>query len=500
MDDHPAILNNVTCLQTAYNCTFLNVNISDHVTYTLASTNKSWNLSKRFLPGYFLYNCSAKITLADIVQRESSLAEESDVPSQSSNGNTFIALLLVVSGLCVSAWMLTLLLFLSPKHKSKPLTALVATILYTVAATINLNSLTQISRYEFYHHGLDIIRIHSEIYSKNHFKVPQIFSQISINAALFEIVLRISDHSYKWIYCSIGGLIILVYAINTTYYEIRYSHLISVFVTRKAWVHPGWRLMRVILKLGIMAWVSGALAYHTIVATDVSRVSYSRRLIALALFNWFLLLTHVCLDLSLATVFRNDWLVKSWLELMPYFFEIVLITTLWEWIYNISLLEKNYELVDILGRRVKEKTTAPRLGVSFDTSRLQQLRGYTSKEAHSSHLTAWSSGTHASAPEDAPEDDEQFQPQSFRGSTLDGQRTTDQLGTRESSPGPLDEDDDENDQIVLGEQLARTNDMLVNRHSADDDFEIAYEYDYAGPPSFQPAPGFDYADYWPSKG
>lgn len=322
--------------------------------YTDASTNVTWRLASNFLPAYFIHNCSTPDAIPQAMNHDWS-ARGLNYKSMldSTNGDNFIAVLFVVSGLCVSSWMLFLLLCLSPRHKSKPLTTYAATVMYCIASSINLNLLTKVSRDEFHSQELDVMRIHIQLYGKNAFKIPQIFSQLLNHAALFEIAIRVCNPSRQWLYGSAGAVIILVYTITTTYYEIRYNNAISVFVTSQKLLHPGWRLMRVILKLAIILWVAVILIYHTFKATDPRRVSYSRRLLPLALFNWLLLVNHAGLDLSLATVFRRNWLVKSWLEPLPYFFEVVLITTLWEWIFNIALLEKNHELADVLGRRVK---------------------------------------------------------------------------------------------------------------------------------------------------
>ena len=38
--------------------------------------------------------------------------------------------------------------------------------------------------------------------------------------------------------------------------------------------------------------------------------------------------------------------------LIPYLIEAILITTVWEWIFNIWVIEKRIELMGVLGRRI----------------------------------------------------------------------------------------------------------------------------------------------------
>jgi hypothetical protein len=81
-------------------------------------------------------------------------------------------------------------------------------------------------------------------------------------------------------------------------------------------------------------------------------VSYSRRLLPLAAFNWVVFTIHIILNLFSISLFRTRWQINTWLRLIPYFFDIVILTTVWEWIFNIAVLEKRFELVGILGRRI----------------------------------------------------------------------------------------------------------------------------------------------------
>lgn len=52
------------------------------------------------------------------------------------------------------------------------------------------------------------------------------------------------------------------------------------------------------------------------------------------------------------SIFKYRGLVKSWLALLPFLIEIIIITTVWEWIFNITHLEKRSELMGVLGRRI----------------------------------------------------------------------------------------------------------------------------------------------------
>ena len=77
-----------------------------------------------------------------------------------------------------------------------------------------------------------------------------------------------------------------------------------------------------------------------------------QEIITISHFNWFLLILHIILGILHISLFEDNWLVRTWMVLIPYLIEAILITTVWEWIFNIWVIEKRIELMGVLGRRI----------------------------------------------------------------------------------------------------------------------------------------------------
>lgn len=93
--------------------------------------NKTWvNQLTAILPAYYITNCSVEDMLLynNITSDPKYLAFDYSPYNKRDNGDTYVALLFVLSGSCVSMWMLSLLLYLSPKYKRKPLLTQLATV------------------------------------------------------------------------------------------------------------------------------------------------------------------------------------------------------------------------------------------------------------------------------------------------------------------------------------------------------------------------------------
>lgn len=56
----------------------------------------------------------------------------------------------------------------------------------------------------------------------------------------------------------------------------------------------------------------------------------------------------------LVAVYLHDWGNRSWLSILPNLIEIGILSTVWEWIYDIRSLEKQDELIGVLGRSIAQ--------------------------------------------------------------------------------------------------------------------------------------------------
>lgn len=312
--------------------------------------NTTGDISGDFLPAYYVTNCLISNLIELVANLNISTSLDITPYNKRDNGDTFIALLFMISGSCVSCWMLTLLLYLSPKHKRKPLLAQLATILYSIVATILLSKITNGAETEYYDDNLDIIQLHDDLYMGFTYRGTIIVSQILTHLAWFQIVWRLTD-KFKQLIMALGAVLMAGFTIFTLFYEIKYKDTTSIFNSIMSWDLHQWRIARVVLKMLILIWLAANLLYFTVSSRN-PRICYSRRLLPLAIFNWLLFIIHMVINILTLSIFKYRGLVKSWLALLPFLIEIIIITTVWEWIFNITHLEKRSELMGVLGRRI----------------------------------------------------------------------------------------------------------------------------------------------------
>lgn len=317
------------------------------------------NITEGFLPAYYVTNCLMTDLQKQIAQL---LFNQSDVErwlsdyyanpyNVSDNGDAFVALLFMILGLCVLCWMLILLFLLSPNHKRKPLMTQIATGVYSIVLTILLAQVTQASRKEYYKDSLDMIHILLLVNDRQKYPIALIILQFLTCLAFFQLVVKMTKQRFKFYNGLIGACLIIMYiivdsvdlAMADNYYD-RMAHKQDEFRA----------IFTMVLKVLFIVWISVTLGYHTVRGTASSprQVSYSRRLLPLAIFTWFMIGLHVITTILIASLWENKWLVTSWITFLPYLLEMYILTTAWEWFYSIRDLELRLELIGMLGRKI----------------------------------------------------------------------------------------------------------------------------------------------------
>lgn len=315
------------------------------------------NLSN-FLPAYYVTNCllvelTEQIKALDLSASDVVLwveAFKKNPYNVSDNGDLFVALLFMISGLCVSCWMLMLMFLLLPRYKRKPLLTHVATLLYLVVLTVIMARITEVARDEYYADSLDMIKILGIVNQRRLYLVALVVSQFLTNLAYLQLVVKLTYLRWKRPNAIFGICTILAYLIVSSIaqsevkdYFVYVSSLDLVLLT-----------LRAACKLLIVIWFATSLAYHTIWGTALSprQVSYSKKLMPLAIVTWFIVATHMVITLLTVTLWRSKWLVTSWIIFLPYLLDMYILTCSWEWFYSIRHLELRLELVGMLGRRI----------------------------------------------------------------------------------------------------------------------------------------------------
>lgn len=327
-------------------------------------TNSSWstNFSEAYLPAYYVTNCSIPNLIdqiTDLSQNSTYLKEweenyKCSPYNESDNGDTLVALLFTISGSCISCLMFSLLFYLSPKHKRKPILTQIATVFYTILTIILLDKITHVASEEYYSDTLDIIHINEKVYSTDFFRGFIVVSQILTQSAWFQIVMKLTKQRFKWYSGFIGGILIAAYTAVNIVYEVKYNFTSSIFEYNDALDNQvtGWRISRVVIKLAFIIWFIASLLYYTISIKSPRKICYCKKLIGLAAFVWFLLILHIVIDILMMSIFRRNWLVRIWMNLIPYLIEICILNLVWEWVYSMRSLEKRFELMGVLGRRI----------------------------------------------------------------------------------------------------------------------------------------------------
>ncbi|CAN3369496.1 hypothetical protein DICA4_F22298 [Diutina catenulata] len=308
------------------------------------------------LPAYFVTNCSMErmkgyFQRFNVTGASQVLAIGTSGLDQTGNGDTFVALLFTMSGACASGWMLTFLLLLSPAHKRQPLVAQVATMFFAITMSVLLTKMTAQACEEYYADQLDMLKIRASVFNTPAYRVCVTVSQFLTQVAYVQMVLHLRLWRRRWTYMVAGvlmsarlGVAIYYEAACNNRHEIFHRHISSPYMATK--------VIRAVLMVAMVLCLMGTMLYYTIVVKNPTKLAYSRRLYPLAIVTLALFVLHVVLSLLSITYFRQKWLPLTWFVFLPYLIEVILITTLWEWIFNISIIEKRFELMGVLGRRI----------------------------------------------------------------------------------------------------------------------------------------------------
>ncbi|ODV81763.1 PalH-domain-containing protein [Suhomyces tanzawaensis NRRL Y-17324] len=481
------------------------------------TTTTTTQIDPNFLPAYYVTNCliSSLIELVVLLHRNDTNIYQSPY-NQRDNGDMFVALLFTLCASCVSCWMLILLLYLCPAHKRKPILAQLATIFYAVVTTFLLSRITEGSQTEYYMDTLDIVRLHDMLYINNVFRVIIVISQVLTHVAWLQIVVRLTKDRFKWMTSVFGGTFILAYFIICTYYEIAFNDTSSIFSSTVSSDYQEWRIVRIVLKLGLLFWFAGTILYYTICIKNPRRICYSRKLLPLALFNWFLIGACIAFNILSLSAFKEDWLVKTWLELLPYLVEIILITTVWEWVYNIWYLEKRSELVGVLGRKISMDDVLS-IHLSQENKEKSKRKGFLDFFNKSSlSVTKYDSGS-TRTKDETYEDSNSSNLQIHTSRTLSIHDPDTLLPVHENQYGDhppaliIYEDDELEPEMMVNHDGQDTNmdhppspsagsydeEIVDNYEIWDDDDHLLHQSQQ--PPPFEPHPGFNSGDYWPSR-
>ncbi|KAG7193825.1 uncharacterized protein KQ657_000519 [Scheffersomyces spartinae] len=268
--------------------------------------------------------------------------------NQRDNGDAVVALMFVLSGECVSCWMLALLMFLSPGHKRKPILAQLVTLLFSIVYSVGISYVTSTAKSQYLGNQLDIISLEAAYFVDTGFKVANSLGEALSYLAWLQIVVLMFAARYR---NRIGGVWITVIIATLTvdiYYLVQldleeYLADIPPSIMR-------WWVARALLKQILLVMFAASLGWFTIHKKPT--ISYCRRLLPMSVFVWLVFAMHFVIYMLLMTKFRTNWLVRNWLATLPQYINIVLITLVWEWVLSIRSLERRIEHSGMLGRRM----------------------------------------------------------------------------------------------------------------------------------------------------
>ncbi|RCK54705.1 pH-response regulator protein palH/RIM21 [Candida viswanathii] len=321
----------------------------------LDALNNTWeNDLSIILPAYYATNCSLPEMVTFLNETLDPFFMDFDYfpYDKRDNGDTLVALLFVLCGSCVSMWMLSLLLYVSPKYKRKPILSQLATLFYAIVTSYVLSKVTSTVEDQYYRDVLDIVLLHSTLYNRVEYRVLITIQQTLTMLAWCQIILKVSKQRFKRIIGLFTVLLMTAYIACFIYYQVSCNTHGQIMVGADSSNYHKWNTIRFATNLVIVVWFGGNLLYYTTVIKNPRKICYSRKLIPLGIFNWFLIILHAVLNILHISVFKNNWLIRTWMVLIPYLIESILITTVWEWIFNIWILEKRFELMGVLGRRI----------------------------------------------------------------------------------------------------------------------------------------------------
>lgn len=339
------------------NCSVYSLTLGLIVYYNYYDYSSLGNITE-FLPAYYVTNCSIKELKQQIKHQNLSAVDvlewvddfRRNPYNVSDNGDSFVALLFTILGLCVSCWMLMLLFLLLPKHKRKPLLTLIATFFYLVVLTVILSKITDVAREEYYSDSLDMIRILGIVNERHPYSVVLIISHFLTNLAVVQLVIKLTLPRWKRPNTYLGIAIIIGYLIFSIIEQVQLTDYFTYVSTASSATLS----TKIAVRLLLIIWFSIALAYYTIwgTASNPRQVSYSKKLMPLAVLTWLMIATHFVLTMLMATLWRDKWLVTSWIAFIPYLLDMFTLTCSWEWYYSIRDLELKLELVGMLGRPI----------------------------------------------------------------------------------------------------------------------------------------------------
>lgn len=290
-------------------------------------------------------------------------------------GSSLVSLLFTVSGSCVLCWMLSLLLYLSPRHKQKPFLTHIATLFYSVVTSILLSQITNASARQYYADTLDIVDLHNSIYQSFSFRIPISISQLLTHLAFFEIVLHLTRPKFRWLSIVFGTILTATYTILQLIFEIKYDDVYAHKVHEEE-LNLSWRIALVAIKMVIICGVAITLFWYTTYVKNPRKISYSKRVVSIAFLAWFMLVAQLVLLVLSVTYLQKQWLLKYWIIYLPYIVEIFLLTIIWEWIYIMAMLEKRDEISGVLGRRISmDDVTSLNLNLQYPNKKGSLLRG-----------------------------------------------------------------------------------------------------------------------------
>lgn len=323
--------------------------------------NGTWsdNYSHAALPGYYFTNCSDSDL--SYLQSVKDLSAQNvtdwvknnpyvDVTS-TDNGDTFIALLFSISGACTASWMLTLLLYLSPNHKRKPVLTQIGTLLYSVLTTLVIVQVTNTCSSQYYDGVLDLPSIQKAAYFNDSYRVVAVFFEVFVHASWLQLVIYISKQSHKVYMGCFGGVVIIGFTVLHAVYESSKDKAASKSQYEKVPLTKI-RIALVVMKVVIVVWLAFNLLYYTIVLKNPRKISYSKKVLRLGICCYVLLVVQVGLKIFSEKQYRTQWHWNTWIQLILYLIDVSVLATVWEWVYEIEFLERRSELQDMLGRRI----------------------------------------------------------------------------------------------------------------------------------------------------
>lgn len=264
----------------------------------------------------------------------------------SDNGDLFVALLFTFLGLCVLCWMLMLMHLLLPRHRRKPWLVLICTLLYSIVLTIILVRITQTTEDEYYRDSLDMVNIMA-VLGMNGYPYALVFLHFMICLAYTQLLWKLVKEHWRWRSTAFAISVIIATLVIS---------IVSVAVSpapQGSVEQSANHTLRASISLGVVfiGWFSYCLGYHTL-WTKPRLVSYSSRLLPLAILSWLMLVTREVVCILLMTVWAGQWLVNSWLAYLPNMIDIVVLTSTYEWLFLIEQVEQKIELSGMLGRRI----------------------------------------------------------------------------------------------------------------------------------------------------